>query len=53
MLLFIGSNLLQVGVERVLHAGLDEVLLCVVFETLRVERCLEMLKSEGVVEDVG
>lgn len=53
MVLLIGSNLLQVGIEWVLHAGLDEVLLGVVLETLLVERGLEMLKGKSVVENVG
>lgn len=53
MLLLIRSNLLQVGIEWVLHAGLDEVLLGVVLETLLVERGLEMLKGKSVVENVG
>lgn len=53
MVLLIGSNLLQVGIERVLHASIDEVLLSVVLETLLVERGLKMLKRKSIVEDVG
>lgn len=53
MLLLIRSNLLQVGIEWILHASLDEVLLGIVLETLLVERGLEMLKCKSVVENVG
>lgn len=53
MLLLIGSDFLHVGVKRILHTGFDEVLLGVVLETLRVERGLEMLKGESIVEDVS
>lgn len=53
MFLLIRSNLLQVSIEWVLHAGLDEVFLGVVLETLLVERGLEMLKGKSVVENVG
>jgi hypothetical protein len=51
--LLIGSNLLDVGIEWVVHACLDKVLLGIVLETLSVERGLEVLKGQSIVEDVG
>lgn len=44
---------MEVGVEWVGESGLDEVLLGVVGKTLTVELILEVLKGQGVVEDVN
>jgi hypothetical protein len=49
--LLVRSNLLDVGIEGVVHASLDKVLLGVVPETLSVESGLEVLKGESIVED--
>jgi hypothetical protein len=51
--LLVRSNLLDVGIEGVVHASLDKVLLGVVPETLSVESGLEVLKGESIVEDVS
>jgi hypothetical protein len=51
--LLIGSNLLQVGIEGVIHASLDKVFLCIVLETPLIERGLEVLQGQSVVEDIG
>ena len=53
MLDLIGRDFLQVGIEGVLHAGLDEVGLGVVLQTLLVEGGLEVLQSQSIVEDVS
>jgi hypothetical protein len=49
----IRGNLLQVGIEGVLHASLDEVSLGVVLETLLVKGGLKVLESQSIVENVG
>jgi hypothetical protein len=51
--LLIGSNLLQVGIEGVIHASLDKVFLGIVLETLLIERGLEVLQGQSIVEDIG
>ena len=53
MSLLIGSNLLNVGVEGIVHASLDKVFLGIVLKTLSVESGLEVLKGQSIVEDVG
>lgn len=47
------GDLLEVGVEGVGEASSNKGLLRVVLETLAVEGRLEVLQSQGVVEDVG
>lgn len=51
--LLVRSNGLQVGVEGVHVSSADKVLLGVVLQALCVESGLEVLKSQGVVEDIS
>lgn len=51
--LLVHADRLDVVVECLHHTGVHEVLLGVVLQTLLVEGSLEMLESQGIVEDVG
>lgn len=51
--LLILGNFLQVGIEGILESSLHEVGLGVVLETLLVESSLEVLESQGIVQNVG
>ena len=51
--LLIASNHLQVAVGGLVQTGLDELLLGVVLHALLVEAGLEVLESQGILEDVG
>lgn len=53
MRLLIASNHLQVAVGGLVQTGLDELLLGVVLHALLVEAGLEVLESQGILEDVG
>lgn len=52
MALLIRGDLLQVGVEGVVHAGVDKVGASVVLQALGVEGGLEVLQCQGIVKDV-
>lgn len=51
--LLVHSDRLDIVVEGRRHPGVHEVLLGVVLQTLLVEGGLEVLQSQGIVEDVG
>ena len=51
--LLVHADRLDVVVECLHHPGVHEVLLGVVLQTLLGEGSLEMLESQGIVEDVG
>lgn len=51
--LLVVGNLLKVLVEGAVEAGLGELLLSEVGQTLTVKGVFKMLEGEGVVEDVG
>lgn len=53
MVALILRNLLQVGVKGRVETGVGELLLGELLETLAVEGILEVLESQGVVEDGG
>lgn len=51
--LLVRSDGLQVGVERRRHAGVHEVLHGVVLHSFLVERGLEVLQGQSIVEDIS
>lgn len=52
MFLFVRSDLLQVGIEWIFEASFHEIFMGVILETLLIEAGLEMLKCQGIVEDI-
>lgn len=50
--LFVGTDLLQVGVEGVLATSSHEILMGVVLQALLIKGSLKMFEGQGIVEDI-
>lgn len=51
--LLVRSDHLQVGVEWILEASVQEIFVGVVLEALLIEGGLKVLEGQGIVEDIG
>lgn len=47
------GDLLQVGVERRIIASFDKLFLGIKTQALAIKAILQMLKSKGIVQDIG
>jgi hypothetical protein len=53
MVSLILANLLQVAVEGGIKAGISELLLCELLQSLAVEGVLEVFQGKGIVKDIS